>query len=669
MALFAFVWLSAALLGAGAAGAFFGRSSFGRVGVYGFCLGACGVQFFVAVGLFFGSVEPQTVALPVGIPWIGTHLRLDALSAFFLMVINLGGAVSSLYALGYGRHESAPNRVLPFYPLFLFGMNLTALADDAFTFLVGWEFMSVASWLLVVSHHREEGNTRAGTVYFLMTAVSAQCLLIVFALLSNGEGRFLFDAIRQAPPSPEMARVLAALVVVGAGAKAGLVPLHVWLPLAHPAAPSHVSALMSGVMTKVAVYALVRFLFDLLGPSDWTWGAGLMLLGGVTAVMGILYALTQSDLKRLLAYSSVENIGIIAIGLGLALAFRAAGLSHGAALALTAALFHVFNHSLYKSLLFFGAGAVLNATSERNIDRLGGLIHGMPITAFCFLVGAMAISALPPLNGFVSEWLTLQAILISPALPQWLLKFLSPAVGALLALSAALTAACFVKAFGITFLGRPRTSIARQARETDRWSLSAMILLSSLCFLAGGFPGVMVDALASVVAPLAGGRLPHQSAQSWLTLVSAENGRSSYNGWMLFLFILVVSGLTSYGLRRWFPVPLRRSRAWDCGYPETSPMTQYTAVSFSQPIRRVFGSVVFSAREKVIMPPPGDLRSARLVVTLGDPVWNVLYRPIIGFVLFAADVVNKTRFFTIRHYLTMIFCALILLLMVLALWR
>src|ERR687892_586672 len=271
----------------------------------------------------------------------------------------------------------------------------------------------------------------------------------------------------------------------GAGSKAGLVPLHVWLPLAHPAAPTHVSALMSGVMTKVAVYGFVRIVFDLLGEPSW-WSSMLVLfLGGATAVLGVLYALMQHDLKRLLAYHTVENIGIIFIGLGLALAFQANAMGLAAALALTAALFHVLNHSLFKSLLFFGSGAVLVATGERDMERLGGLIHRMPLTACTFLVGSAAISALPPLNGFVSEWLTFQAILVSPDVPQWGLKFLIPAVGALLALSAALAPACLVQAFGITFLGRARSEAAERAREVDRLSLAAMFAFAGLCVFAG----------------------------------------------------------------------------------------------------------------------------------------------------------------------------------------
>ena len=279
-----------------------------------------------------------------------------------------------------------------------------------------------------------------------------------------------------------------------------------------------------------------------------------------------------------------------------------------AALALTAALFHVFNHSVFKSLLFFGAGAVLTATGERDMEHLGGLIHRMPRTAFAFLVGSAAISALPPFNGFVSEWLTFQAILLSPALPQWLLKFLVPAIGAMLALSAALAAACFVKAFGVTFLGRPRTQVAQDATETDPLSLAAMFVFVALCLIAGILPGYFIDALAPVTQALVGARMPPQEELSWLTIVPIAESRSSYNGLLLFVFIAFSAWLATYVIHRWASAATRRSAPWDCGFPDASPATQYTAGSFTQPIRRVFGTVVFRAREEVHMPPPGDVR-------------------------------------------------------------
>jgi hydrogenase-4 component B len=637
--------------------------------VYGICLIASSALLVIALlALLDVSKAPSAVTLPLGIPWLGAHFRLDSLSAFFLAVVALGAAAASLFALGYGRHEPEPGRVLPFYPAFLAGMSIVVLADDAFTFLVSWEFMSLSSWALVMAHQRVPDNVRAGYVYLIMASFGTLALLLMFGLLAGPDGGYAFADIRGAQLSAGVSAAILVLALIGAGSKAGLVPLHVWLPLAHPAAPSHVSALMSGVMTKVAVYGFVRIAFDLLGTPAWWWSMVVLALGGVTAVMGVLYALMQHDLKRLLAYHTVENIGIIFIGLGLALAFKAHGMALAAALALTAGLLHVFNHSLFKSLLFFGAGAVLTATGERDMERLGGLIHRMPQTAFVFLVGCAAISALPPLNGFVSEWLTFQAILLSPQIPSWGLKLLVPAVGALLALSAALAAACFVKAFGVTFLGRARTPGAEHAQETDRFSLAAMFFFAALCLVAGVLPGLFIDALAPVVHSLVGARMPMQSGVEWLSIVPIAESRSSYNGLLVFLFMLLSGGLAAWAIHRLASDKVRRAPPWDCGYPDASPATQYTASSFAQPIRRVFGTLVFRAREHVDMPPPGALRPARITIEMRDLVWDALYAPIAEGVGLAADRLNHLQFLTIRQFLSLVFAALVLLLLVLAIW-
>jgi formate hydrogenlyase subunit 3/multisubunit Na+/H+ antiporter MnhD subunit len=639
--------------------------------VYGASLVVSIALLLVALPALLDPSDVTPVArLALGIPWLGAHFRLDALSAFFLAVVNLGAAAASLFALGYGRHEPAPGRVLPFYPAFLAGMTIVVLADDAFTFLVSWEFMSLSSWALVMAHHRISDNARAGYVYLVMASFGTFALLLMFGLLAGPDGGYAFSEIRgiEHPAAPLTAAILG-LALIGAGSKAGLVPLHAWLPLAHPAAPSHVSALMSGVMTKVAVYGFIRIVFDLAGEPAWWWSMVVLALGGVTAVMGVLYALMQHDLKRLLAYHTVENIGIIFIGLGLALAFKAYGMEWAAALALTAALLHVFNHLVFKSLLFFGAGAVLTATGERNMEQLGGLIHRMPQTAFVFLIGCAAISALPPLNGFVSEWLIFQAILQSPQLPSWGLKFLVPAVGALLALSAALAAACFVKAFGVTFLGRPRTAAAERARETDRLSLAAMFFLAALCLVAGVLPGFFIDALAPAVQSIAGDRMPIQRGLDWLSIVPIAESRSSYNGLLVFGFMLVSGTLAAFAIHRLASDRLRRAPAWDCGYPDSDPATQYSASSFAQPIRRVFGTLVFRAREHVDMPAPGQTRPARLTVELRDPIWDALYAPIAVAVGFAADRLNHLQFLTIRQFLSLVFAALVLLLLVLAIWQ
>jgi hydrogenase-4 component B len=661
------LWGVAVLLGAAILGALLQGASVAVRLVYGVCLAACLVILgTAALHLLFWAEALAVLQLPVGLPWSGAHFRLDALTAFFLIVVNLGGAGASLFGIGYGRHEPAPGRVLPFYPAFLAGMNLVVLADDAFSFLLAWEFMSLSSWALVVAHHHEADNTRAGYVYILMASFGTLALLLAFGLLSGGTGGYTFAEIRTGTGA--LPAVVLVLAILGAGSKAGLVPLHVWLPLAHPAAPSHVSALMSGVMTKVAVYGFIRIVFDLNGEPAWWWSLLVIALAAVTCVLGVLSALMQHDLKRLLAYHTVENIGIIFLGLGLALAFSSYGLNAAAALALTAALFHVLNHCLFKSLLFFGSGAILTATGERDMEHLGGLIHRMPLTAFVFLTGCLAISALPPLNGFVSEWLTFQAILLSPSLPSWALKLMVPAAGAMLALSAALAAACFVKAFGVTFLGRARTPQAHQAQETDRASLAAMFAFAALCLVAGILPGPFIDALGPAVRGLVGASMPQQSTLAWLSTVPIGESRSSYNGLLIFVFITVSTLLTIEAVHRYASRAVRRGPAWDCGFPDASPATQYTASSFAQPIRRVFGTTVFRAREHVEMPPPGDSRPARLTVTLRDFVWDSIYAPLAHAVAVAGERLNHLQFLTIRQYLSLVFVALVGLLLVVSAW-
>jgi formate hydrogenlyase subunit 3/multisubunit Na+/H+ antiporter MnhD subunit len=657
----------AALLVLAPAGIALSMHSRGTVVVYGASLAATLALCVIASLSLLDPAHPTTATLPIGLPWLGAHFRIDALTAFFLAVVNLGGAAASLYALGYGRHEQAPGRVLPFYPAYLAGMNIVLLADDAFSFLVGWEFMSLTSWALVVSHHRERENVRAGYVYLLMASVGTLALLLAFGVLAGAGGDYDFESIRAADPSTALAALVLLLTLLGAGSKAGLVPLHAWLPLAHPAAPSHISALMSGVMTKVAVYGFVRIAFDLLGSPQWWWSIVVLCVAGPTATMGVLYALMQRDLKRVLAYSTIENIGIIFTGLGLALAFKAEGLDWVAALAFTAALFHVFNHTIFKSLLFFGAGAVLHATGERDLEKLGGLIHRMPRTAFTMLVGCVAISALPPFNGFVSEWMTFQAILLSPQLPSWSLKLIIPAVGGLLALAAALAAACFVKVFGICFLGRARTPAAESATEADNFSLAAMLALAGLCLIAGILPGLFIDALKPVAEAMVGSGMPQQSGLDWLTIVPIAESRSSYNGLLVFVFVTLSGSIAAFAIHRLASDRLRRAPAWDCGYPDPNPMIQYSASSFSQPIRRVFGSLIFRAREIGEMPPPGGMAPARLTVKMHDVIWDVLYAPIESGIGFVTARMNILQFLTIRRYLTLVFVALIVLLLVLTL--
>ncbi|MDP2737897.1 MAG: hydrogenase 4 subunit B [Pseudorhodobacter sp.] len=636
--------------------------------IYSAASGLCWIIALIGLAALAGFGAGPDLVLPVGLPWLGAHLHVDMLSAFFLAILGIGGGVISIFAIGYGRHEHSPMRVVPFYPAFLGAMALVVLAADAFTFLLCWEVMSLLSWALVLADHRQEATQKAGYVYLTMAGFGTMSLLLAFGLLAGPDGAYGFEAMRAADRSKVMAAVILGLMLLGAGSKAGLAPLHVWLPLAHPAAPSHVSALMSGVMTKVALYGFIRVVFDLLGPVAWWASPTVILMGSLTAVLGILLTVMERDIKRALAYSTIENIGVIFAALGLAMAFRANGMMAAGALAFSAALFHIFNHMAFKSLLFMGAGAVLNATGLRDLDRLGGLIHRMPVTSFLVLIGVLAISALPPLNGFASEWLLFQAVLMSPGIPQGGLQLMIPAAGGLLALAAALAAAAFVRIYGIGFLGRPRSDEARNAVEVDRFSLTAMAMLAAVCVLAGVLPGMVLDVLAPVVDSLLGARLPVQVHQAWFTTVPIAEARSSYNGLLVFLFVAVSASGSAWLVHRYASRQLRRAPAWDCGFPDPSPMTQYSAGGFAQPLQRVLGTNLLAARETVVMPPPGDPSPAQLTVHYADPAWEGIYAPIGGVVDAVARRMNRLQFLTIRRYLSLVFLSLILLLLGLMLW-
>jgi formate hydrogenlyase subunit 3/multisubunit Na+/H+ antiporter MnhD subunit len=633
--------------------------------VYPTCIGAAlvlgGIDLFVLLGN-----DALVARLPLGLFATGLHLRLDSLSAFFGVVINGGILAASIYGLGFDRRAELTQRVEPLFAIFAAAMNLVLIADDAYAFLFFWELMSLSSWALVVARHSDPENLRAGHLYLVMAAAGTVALLFAFGGLAGPAGGYSFEVVRDHPPGPMMAALVLVAALVGCGSKGGLIPLHAWLPLAHPAAPSHVSALMSGVMTKVAIYGFMRIAFDLLGPPTWWWALPPIVLGALTAVLGLLYAVLDRDLKRVLAYSTIENVGVIFVALGLALAFEANAFSAAAAVALTAALLHVLNHSWFKSLLFLGAGAVLHATGRRDLDSLGGLIRTMPRTALFFLVGALAISALPPLNGFVSEWLLFQAVLAGPTLPQASLHFTAPAIGALLALAAALAAACFVRVYGTAFLGRPRSAEAAQAHDVALSQQIAMGLLALFCILGGLLGGPLTALLAPLVADITVGALPSGSGPTPLSLVAFDANRSVYDAPVIALFVAIASVVTLVIVHRLSERRTRRGPAWDCGFPDASPATQYTASSFAQPLRRVYGTLAFSAREIVVMPPPGERTPARFAVVLVDHAWRAFYAAPARLVLWLALRLNALQFLTIRRYLVLMFAALVILLSIAA---
>lgn len=659
--------LAIALAGYGAAGlvGLSGRRSIPVVIGIGVVAGL--IAGLAALRALIGGAAIETGYLPIGLPWLGAHFRADALDEFFLVVVNFGAVLIGVYAIPYLRHEEQPGRILPFMPWFVAAMNLVLIADDAYSFLVAWELMSLSSWLLVLNQHRDAATRNAALLYLVMANIGTGALLLAFGLMAGGANSYAFSALRDAHLSPVRTALVFVLALIGAGSKAGMVPLHVWLPPAHAAAPSPVSALMSGIMTKVAIYGLIRILFDLMGGgSTWWWGVTVLILGGFTALAGVLYAVLQRDLKRLLAYSTVENIGFILAGLGLAIAFRASHLDALATLALSAALLHVFNHAAFKSLLFLGAGAVITATGVQDMERLGGLIRRLPRTAFVFLIGAVSISALPPFNGFVSEWLVFQGVINGAALPQWPAKFAAPIVGAMLALAAALAAVAFVKAFGISFLGRPRSSKAADAREVGILMIGPMAVLATICTLVGIAPKPVLDLIApatNLLLPSAHGAI---DVSNWLWLAPLGLDRSSYGGVVILVGVLAMTAILVAAIHRFASNAARRAPAWDCGFPDPRPETQYTASSFSQPIRRVFGTTAFAATETIDMPRPDEVRAAKFESSLGDPAWDLLYRPVVDAVNWLADRLNMTQYMTIRRYLGMMFGALVFLLLLVA---
>jgi formate hydrogenlyase subunit 3/multisubunit Na+/H+ antiporter MnhD subunit len=538
-------------------------------------------------------------------------------------------------------------------------MYLLVLAADAFSFMASWEIMSVSSYFLVAFQHQHAKNRAAAFLYLLMAQVGGLCILLAYGVLAAFGDGFSFAAMAAAPLQSHWATIAFLLAFVGFGMKAGVVPLHVWLPLAHPVAPSHISALMSGVMLKVAVYGFIRFTYYLLGDIHWQWGVLTLFIGSASALLGVLYALMQHDLKRLLAYHSVENIGIIYMGLGLSMIFAGSGLPGLAALGLIAALYHCLNHAIFKSLLFLGAGAIIQQSHEHDLERMGGLIRRMPVTAVCFLVGCISISALPPFNGFVSEWLTFQAALQGTALQGGVLSSLIPLAAAVLALTGALAAACFVKVYGVAFLGQPRTRHARKARIPQPGILAPQIILASLCLVLGIVPTWMVGLLDRIARQLLGHGLPEATAHGWLWLTPVAPQQASYGAPLVLLGIGLACLLAYLFLHPRKQTPIRTGAAWDCGFGPLSPRMQYTSTAFSMPLRRIFRPV-WSVSEG--MEDTGTGRAYRLKI--GDWAWLKIYLPLGALLLAAARRVTLIQGGNIRAYLAYSFFTLLFLLWV-----
>ncbi len=660
--------LAASLLGlavAGLAGALWPQSKLSTVLAVAASTGLAGVA---VLGLR-GAVPPVTVQL--GPPPFLLRLGLTPLAALMLLLIQVIGIAALVYGDAYVRHLSRPKQawVLSLTPLFLAAMALVVLAANAPAFLIAWEIMSLASFALVLTDGERREVTRAGFVYLVMTHAGTACLVAAFLILANATGTMAFAGwARAASVLPAGLRSGAfLLLLLGFGSKAALVPLHVWLPRAHPVAPSHVSGLMSGVMLKIATYGLVLTTLTILGPGPLWWGAVVLGLGVVSAVLGVLQALMEHDLKRLLAHHSVENIGIIAIGLGVAIIGQSLHMPLLAAAALGAALFHTINHALFKTALFLNAGAIQQAGAGRNLDDLGGLLGRMPLTGISLLVAAAAIAGLPPLNGFVSEWLTYQSLvrLAGAGAPSLALAGFAGILA--LALTGGLAAACFAKVCGSALLGRARSSQSAQAREAPAAMTAPPLALAGFCLCLGLLPGILAQPLVALAAsslPIAVAARTHAAVAS-AGLLTLPWGGAEVSPLALVLAALAVAAAVTAGVhlggcRRPQPVV---TPAWACG-GQLGIQSQYSATSYAKSFRLVFGAFYQPVRSLTVESAVNPAFRTRITYTGGiTPVFDrYLFGPgLRALVAFAARV-RSLQSGSLRLYLGYMLATLVLLL-------
>jgi hydrogenase-4 component B len=638
--------------------------------------GFAGVAGLLGIGLGLSGLvasKPLTLSLPSSLPYLDFTFRLDALAAFFILTISLVGFAVAVYASGYvtkfyGRTSVGVLGAL--FNGFLLSMTLVVLADNGFFFLIVWELMSLLSYFLVVTEHEKADVRYAGFFYLIMTHIGMVCIILTFFIFFQDAHSFSFATFRS--PHTPLAEGLRTLVfftaLIGFGTKAGIVPLHVWLPYAHPAAPSHVSALMSGVMIKMGIYGMLRVYFDLLGGQfPWWWGFTILLVGAISALLGVMYALMQHDLKSLLGFHSVENIGIILLGIGAGMVFHTYGLNEFAALGVMAGLYHTINHAAFKALLFMGAGSLLFATHTRNIEEYGGLLRRMPWTGFFFLVGALSIAALPPTNGFVSEWLVFQSLFLSFQLPSLFLKLMLPIAAAMLALTGALALVCFAKAFGISFLAQPRSAHARHAVEVPVSMRVGMGALALICVVLGLGPMLVVPLLDRITGPFTGATISAQvlALDGWaLAPVKVEFSSISTPvltamligaGALGLLLAIVIGGRLK---KRYY-------KTWACGLNLTARM-EYTATGFVQPIKRVFETIyqpTVKLETEFLEESKYFIKHRRFEFHIEPMFEKYLYTPIVTHCLGAAERFRIIQAGSLHLYLAYIFVTLVVLLL------
>lgn len=642
-------------------------------------------------------------------------LSIDGLSALFVFVTALVSLAVSIFSARYMRKYAGQYSLRYFsllYYGFLASLVLVLIAGDAFLFILAWELMSISSYLLVAYEHRREDSAQAAYLMIAMGEAGAIAVVVAFALLVNAAGALDYASLRSASSAlgPSASFSVFALSFLGFGVKAGLVPLNSWLPRAHPVAPTNVSTLLSGVMVNLGIYGILRFNADLLPVADVGRGLVVLAVGAASALIGILYATIQTDLKRMLAHSTIENMGIIVVGIGAGLVFSASGYPVLAGIAFIAALYHMINHSFYKALLFIGTGAVEAGAGTRDLDRMGGLIRTMPWTAALFLIGVLAIAGLPPVNGFVSEWLTLQTILRSAVLASIPVKITFALAGAALALTAGLALTCFVKAFAMGFLGMGRSAGAEQAHEVSAGVRAPMALLAGLCILLGVMPTYVIPVLDLIATPLAHASAVHALVPPFFTApaqgVSGASaaflaefhdlGAQLGHGWLpgaglvilhqggaknpvvfamstsYMLIMLACLFALVYALFRWVTRgrTLARGAVWDGGIRRLWAQTTYTATGFSNPVRVIFHAIFRPASaedttEAVAVHFRTAIRREYSEVHIVDR-W--VLRPAIAATAWLAGILRRMHIGHVNAYAGYVL-AMVLLVLVIGRWR
>lgn len=618
--------------------------------------------------------KPFTLIVPNTIPFVNFEIFVDGVAAFFLLIIGIVSFAVSLYSIGYSKEYEVKKRTsaLGFlFNMFILSMVLVVASNNAFFFLLFWEVMSLTSFFLVIYDHDKEENLKSGMTYLIMTHFGTAFIFASFLLGYTQTGSFGFDSFRHASATfPLLIKNLVfVFAFIGFGTKSGMIPLHIWLPKAHPSAPSNVSALMSAVMIKIGIYGMIRTIFDFSGfgmSSDFAWwGMLLIAAGSASAVIGVLYAVVEHDIKRALAFHSIENIGIILIGLGLSVVFASFNLTALSVLSLVASMYHTMNHAVFKGLLFMGAGSVVSVTHTRNIEHLGGLIKQMPWTAFLFLIGAISIAGLPPFNGFISEWLTMQALLSSSQIPSTILQISIAFASLPFALTIGIAAATFVKLFGITFLSKARSKHALNIKEVSRSMISGMSILAAICVLLGVIPFLGTSLIYTAF------HLPPQPSSPFdsITMQNSSGGSFANLSMPVVAIILVSITIAIFGFIRVLSGQTRKTTygTWDCGFGSLNERMEYTATSLSQPIRAVF-KVFFKPHNQIDKESFGEknpylLKTIKIETKTKNIFEDMLYLPIVSSFIFFFDKMRRFQTGKINSYLLYIMITIVLLLL------